>query len=67
MSKAILIPNMQMPGRCRACPCVRHAFGDIICAVAVRYIANDFTRPEWCPLMETEIDDGLERKEDDRK
>lgn len=69
--RGLLIPNETMPKSCSECPCFRIdecmaepiTFGDN--GGWANYWAN-FTRPDWCPLIEIDLDDGLYQVHDDR-
>ena len=64
--KGILIKGMEMPEFCTLCPCSAFLFKKFFCAVMGPKFEitgeniKKRTKPSWCPLMETEVEDELE-------
>lgn len=62
---SVIIPNMNMPMSCLACPLAREMFGCLVCVgffkdnlIGRRVYKSDlkesdadFNRPDWCPLV----------------
>lgn len=67
--RGLLIPNETMPKSCSVCPCFRAIEGECM-AEPITFGDNygwaNFTRPDWCPLIEINLDDGLYQVQDDR-
>ena len=66
--KGVIVKNISMPKNCPMCPMSYWADNSHFMGCNVkggkRYISKDdrefwesSTRPDWCPLMETEIED----------
>lgn len=62
---SVIIPNMNMPMSCLACPLAREMFGCLVCVgffkdnligrrvykSDLKESDTDFNRPDWCPLV----------------
>lgn len=62
---SVIIPNMNMPMSCLACPLAREMFGCLVCVgffkdnltgrrvykSDLKESDTDFNRPAWCPLV----------------
>ena len=62
---SVIIPNMNMPMSCLACPLAREKFGCLLCVgffkenligrrvykIDLKESDTDFNRPDWCPLV----------------
>lgn len=62
---SVIIPNMNMPMSCLACPLAREMFGCLVCVgffkdnligrrvykSDLKESDTDFNRPAWCPLI----------------